>query len=141
MKFSIPVKSALLALCLGLAGCGQAEPWEEVVPARGVVTFKGKPIAGAQLTLIPVDPSFPGNVRPTATTSPTGEYTVGTHSAADGAPVGEYKVGIVWHPLVNKGGGPVRGDNVLPQRLANPETSSLKIVIGHADNVIPQINL
>jgi len=141
LKFSIPIKSALLGLCLGALGCGHAEPWEQVVSARGAVTFKGKPIAGAQLTLIPVDPTFPGSVRPTATTLPTGEYTIGTHSVNDGAPVGEYKVGIVWHPLVNKGGGPVRGDNVLPPRLANPETSNLKIVIGKSDNVIPHIHL
>lgn len=141
MKVRGQVFLLFCGLCLSVTGCGKTQPWEEVVPAKGTVTFKGKPITGAQLTLFPVNPSFPANVRPTATTTQNGEFLIGTHSATDGAPVGEYKVAIVWHPLVNNGGGPVRGDNALPPKFANPDTSDLKIVIAESENTIPNISL
>lgn len=135
------ILAVMCSLSFATAGCGKTQPWEQVVPAKGTVTFKGKPIAGVQLTLFPVNPEFPASVRPTATTSQNGEFQIGTHSATDGAPAGEYKVAVVWHPLVNNGGGPVRGDNALPQKLANPETSDLKIVIAESETTIPNISL
>lgn len=140
------VKSAawLLASAIlpGVTGCGEsAKPWEVVVPVKGTVTFRGKPVAGAQISLYPANAEFPSSVIPSATSLRNGEFSVGTYGTDDGAPAGEYRVGIVWHPLVDKGSGGSRGDNVLPPKLANPETSGLKVVVNSAETTLPSFNL
>jgi len=130
------------AVSLGAAGCGESvKPWEVVVPVKGAVTYRGKPVAGAQICLYPVSDDFPSTVIPSATSVQNGEFSVGTYGTNDGAPAGEYRVGIVWHPLVDKGNGGSRGDNVLPPKLSNPETSGLKVVINSSETTLPTFNL
>jgi hypothetical protein len=125
MKHSWKVVALLLGSSLSI-GCGEAaKPWDKVYPVKGSVKFDGKPVVGAQVVLFPVDSKVPEAIRPTATTGPDGTFEVGTHDAKDGAPAGEYKVAIVWHPLVPTEGGPVRGDNALPPKYSAPATSDL----------------
>lgn len=127
---------------VALAGCGEAtKPWEIVVPASGKVTFEGKPVEGAELTLTPISPDVPATVRPSAKSGADGSFTLGTYGTGDGAPAGEYKVSAVWFKLVNSGGSMVRGDNALPAKYANPETSGVKVVIGDSETAIPAIDL
>lgn len=142
--FSIKSASWLLASAISLAvtGCGEsAKPWEVVVPVKGTVTYRGKPVAGAQISLYPANAEFPSSVIPSATSVQNGEFSVGTYGTDDGAPAGEYRVAIVWHPLVDKGSGGSRGDNVLPPKLANPETSGLKVVVNSEETTLPSFNL
>ena len=142
----LSIKSAvwllLSAASLGVIGCGEsAKPWEVVVPVKGTVTWRGKPVSGAQISLYPVNSEFPSTVIPSATSVQNGVFSVGTYGTDDGAPAGEYRVGIVWHPLVDKGNGGSRGDNVLPPKLANPETSGLKVVVHSEETTLPSFNL
>ncbi len=135
------VLSSLL-FAVGLAGCGEAaKPWEIVVPAKGTVTFDGKPVDGAELTLTPVSAEVPATVRPSAKSGADGTFTLGTYGTDDGAPAGEYKVSAVWFKLVNSGGSMVRGDNALPAKYANPDTSGISVVIGDSETAIPAIDL
>ncbi len=125
MKHSWKLTTLLMAASLSVGCGGGAKPWETVYPVKGSVKFDGKPVIGAQVVLFPVDTKVPEEIRPTATTGPDGTFEVGTHDAKDGAPAGEYKVAIVWHPLVPTESGPVRGDNKLPPKYAAPNTSDL----------------
>lgn len=124
-----------LAFSTGLlVGCGGSkDPWDTVYPVKGTVKFEGKPISGAQVFLLPVDSKVPASVRPSATSSADGTFEVGTHSAKDGAPAGDYKISVVWYPLVQTEGGPVRGDNKLPPKYAKPESSELTATIKPED--------
>jgi hypothetical protein len=75
-----PIVPVLLALSLaGLPGCSQST--EGIV--SGKVTFNGTPVAGAHLTLYPVDG---GTAAATINTSPEGTFT------GVKVPPGEYKV-------------------------------------------------
>ena len=138
----LPIVLSCLMFAVGLTGCGEAvKPWEIVVPASGKITFEGKPDEGAELTLTPVSAEVPATVRPSAKSVADGSFTLGTYGTGDGAPAGDYNVSAVWFKLVNSGGSMVRGDNALPAKYANPETSGIKIVIGDTETTIPQIDL
>lgn len=129
-------------ILLGLSGCGEGlKPWEKVVPASGQVTFQGQPVEGAQIILVPVSTEVPATVRPSATTVAGGNFILGTYGSADGAPAGEYKVSAVWFKTVNSGGSMVRGDNVLPGKYADANTSGITVVINEEETAIPVIEL
>lgn len=121
---------ATLLAAGALAGCGKAEqPWEKVYPAAGVVKFKGEPIEGAVITLVPVSKEVPSFVRPTATSDWDGTFQLGTYSQADGAPVGEYKAVVLRYPVVGSKESPSAGRNNLPRKYATAETTDLTVTI------------
>jgi len=134
-------KWGLLVMAVGI-GCSRSQaPWEIVHPASGTVTFGGKAIVGAQVTLCPLDSTFPEAVRPTAVTQADGKFQLSTYKAGDGAPSGDYKVTVIWHPLVDGEGGAVRGANALPVRYATPESSDLSVNIPEGGATLPVIDL
>ncbi|HEY0981217.1 MULTISPECIES: hypothetical protein [unclassified Schlesneria] len=125
-----------LLLCLTLissaatVGCGKAkQPWDTVYPATGVLLLEGKPLAGAQITLIPEDSEVPPSVRPTATTEIDGSFELGTYSKSDGAPAGSYKVLALHYPIVGSKENPSAGPNDLPKKYASQNTTDLKIEV------------
>lgn len=130
-------------LCLALlVGCGRSrEPWEVVHPASGVLTWQGQPVVGAQITLVPTDSKVPESVRPTAVTGENGAFEISTYADGDGAPEGDYKVSVIWHPLVVSEGGNVRGGNVLPPKYAIPETSGVTLTVAEGGTAWPTLDL
>ena len=130
-----------VAAVLALAGCGKSSPWETTYKASGKVIFKGQPISGAQLIFYPKDPSAPKTIRPTATTDDAGTFTISTHHKEDGAPAGDYRVAVVWHPLVNSPAGPSRGPNKLPARYAQPDTSNLEVHVDPSNNTLSPLEV
>lgn len=123
-----------LRLCLIIStvavGCGKGKnPWDTVYPASGVVTYQGKPLVGAQITLIPEDSGVPSSVRPTATTDEDGSFHLGTYSKSDGAPAGSYKVLALHYPIVGSKENPSAGPNDLPKKYASQSTTDLKIEV------------
>lgn len=139
---TIPSAISTVVLCLLIGGCGEAaKPWEVVVAVSGKLTFEGKPIDGAEVTLFPTASDFPDTVRPSGTTSSGGNYALGTYGTADGAPAGDYKASVVWFKVVDSGGSMVRGANVLPARYANPDTSGIKVVVNASESSLPAIEL
>jgi hypothetical protein len=61
------------------------------VPAGGVVTFKGNPVAKINVMLMPTDS---GGMIAEGTTDDTGKFKLGTKEPGDGAMVGSYTVSI-----------------------------------------------
>jgi hypothetical protein len=142
MRFGMSSAVMILLLTAVSGGCGgSSKPWEVVVPVSGQVTFEGKPVSGAQITLYPTSTEVPDSVRPSATTTEDGSFVLGTFGANDGAPVGDYKASVVWFKVVDVGSGPVRGDNVLPQKYSNPEASGITVTINAPETKVPAIAL
>ena len=122
--------SIVLIICCVAVGCGKAKnPWDKVYPAIGTVVYEGKPLAGAQITLIPEDSDVPSTVRPTATTDEDGSFELGTYSKSDGAPAGTYKVLALHYPIVGSKESPSAGPNDLPKKYSNQDTTDLKLEV------------
>ena len=139
------VRSAtlMLGLVATLSGCSgsKLEPWEKAIPTKGVLHLDGKPIGGAEITLVSTDPQVPSRVAPRARTKDDGSFELGTFKAADGAPVGSYKVVASWSPLVGDKDSPVRGPNQLPQRYSSPATTDIKVDVVPPATELPPINI
>lgn len=115
------------------AGCGKSkQPWETVYPAKGTVSYKGEPLAGAVITLIPQDSEFPSKVRPTATSEEDGSFTLTTFANSDGAPAGEYKALVLRYPVVGSKENPSAGPNNLPKKYSKAETTDLTVTVDTA---------
>jgi hypothetical protein len=72
-------------------GCGPSGPDRpKTYPVTGVVTYKGEPVAGANLNFQLAD----GSGYAMAITDASGRYSLQTFEPGDGAVPGEYHVGI-----------------------------------------------
>jgi hypothetical protein len=141
-RYGSKAASFIVALAAVLGGCGKTpEPWEKVYPASGVVLYRGQPLSGAVVTLIPEDAEFPSSVRPTAITDEDGAFYVGTYSAADGAPAGDYKVLVLHYPVEGPPENPHAGANDLPLKYAKAETTDLLVSIAEEETEIPPLVL
>lgn len=83
--------SAMLVFAVG--GCGRsATPGRpKTIPVHGVVKYKGAPVEGALVSLVPQDPKGKGAV---GTTDSSGKFQLTTFTAGDGALPGSYFVKI-----------------------------------------------
>ena len=85
----------LLGLVLpSLVGCGTGEEKLDLVPASGVLTYKGKPLSGYNVFFKPEGDLRPAN----GTTDENGKFVLGTAGDANGALVGKFNVYIVLPP-------------------------------------------
>lgn len=142
MNYRAGVLGAGVVLLGLLAGCNKAKaPWETVFPVSGALTFGGKAIAGAQVTLFPIDGKVPESIRPTAVTEADGRFHLRTFAEADGAPAGDYRVSVIWHPLVASEGGMVRAANKLPPKYATPDGSGLTVTVAEGGSTLPAIDI
>jgi hypothetical protein len=89
-----------LTLLLGLgavSGCGSADRLP-TAPVTGIVTFDGKPLANAEIWLVPKSEEVKNakiTIRPYAKTRADGTFTVTSYLVDDGAPLGEYAIMVV----------------------------------------------
>lgn len=88
------VRSGLLVLCAVLCcGCGRNSAVKlDVVPAKGVVTLDGQPLANADVTAIPLGDT--GGYGGTSRTNAQGEFSITHFRGEPGLPVGEYRVTV-----------------------------------------------
>lgn len=84
---------ALTALLL--AGC-PSKSTVDTFPVKGKVLVNGKPAAGAVITLWPADRSTTPAWLPHGSANDQGEFELNTFHTRDGAPAGDYRVGITW---------------------------------------------
>jgi hypothetical protein len=131
------------ALAVLASGCGIAppKPWEKVYPAKGVLNYKGKPLGGAMITLIPQNSEFPDSVRPSATTKDDGTFELGTYSRSDGAPAGAYKALVLHFPVVGPKDNPSPGRNDLPAKYARPESTDLTVEVSESSTELKPLEL
>jgi len=112
-----------------------------VYPAKGVVTYKGKPVANAEIALFPVDEAIPEVVRPRAKTAANGEFVVWTYEVGDGAPAGNYKATVVHNEVVEVKNVAVTKPNDLPAKYSKLQTTDLVVEIAQGETEIPTIEL
>ena len=84
----------LLCACGFLVGCGSDGP--TLVPAGGVVTYKGKPIGKINVMLMPGEGS--GGMIAEGTTDGDGKFVLQTQEPGDGAMTGTYTVAFKYVP-------------------------------------------
>ena len=137
-------------LCLVLPlitcfGCGEPNIQQPTYSVTGDVQLDGKPLDGATIVLHAVDPtSFKWSELPQGLSDSAGKFTLFTYSSNDGAPAGEYKVGIaVLQAASDDGGdqsakGPAKS---LPAKYADPEKSGIRVKVEKKATAIPTINL
>lgn len=132
----------LTVVAVAVGGCGKAkEPWETAYPVSGLVTFKGKPVADAELSFFPEDKSYPESVRPRAKSGPDGKFNVWTYEQGDGAPAGRYKVTAVHFEVGLSKDTVITKPNDLPAKYSRLETTDLVVEIKGEESELPAINL
>lgn len=146
MKTIEAASVACLALILA-AGCGESQPTTH--PAKGRLTSRGKPAAGAVVTLLPAD-GRQLKAYPRGEVGPDGAYTLSTFGKGDGAPAGEYKLTVRWPAAIGKARTPdeieraVGGDGPsdrLGGRYADPAKSAWAVTVRPGDNALDPIDL
>lgn len=141
---SITLSTTALALfaIFGATGCsGSVNQWEKTYPVSGVVQFKGKPIAGAELAFFPIDASAPDEVRPKAKANETGRFEAWTYVQNDGLPAGKYRVTVVHHEVAVSKGTIVAKPNTLPGKYATLDKTDLQVEILPSKNETISIDL
>lgn len=118
------VAAAALVLSLSAIGCGPSRP--AVVPAAGIVTLDGKPLAGGFIRLVPAA-SRPA----TGAIGPDGRFTLGTFAAADGCVPGTHGLEVIGPlPAGGEAAAAVPAPTVtVPARYRDAQTSGLTITI------------
>jgi hypothetical protein len=108
----------LLPLCLILAGCqGPAPP--KLVPVRGHVQYRQRPVKGATICFIPdITNGNREGLQATGQTGEDGSFTLQTYPHGEGAMVGSYKVICI-----------VFGGITVPQKYRNPTLTPLAAVV------------
>lgn len=111
-------------------GCEKKYPNElPVYPVTGIVTVDGVPKEGLQISLHnksggdPTKPTFPSGYSEAG-----GKISISTYASGDGAPVGTYKVTILWgqvNPLSMSYSGPDK----LNDRYTDPEKTELELTV------------
>lgn len=144
---------ALLFVSACVLGCsGEVDDRPTVFPVTGIVTYKGKPVAGALVTFSSEKSPRPAN----ATTNGDGKYWLTTFNLKDGAVPGEHQVTITKtvsaaavsdpamatgqdlskglpanYSIGDKTGKPnlPRSGNELPAKYTDPKASGLKATV------------
>ncbi len=137
-------------------GCGGPEH-PATFPVEGTVTYQGKPVDGATISLIPLEIGSRGAA---ATSGADGSFSMSTFAHGDGAIPGEYLVTVFKYDEAmldaavadaamtleeeeemytddEAEGGDAGPRNLLPAKYADAMTSGLSIVVSESPNVLP----
>lgn len=119
----------LLFVCGLMVGCGSNGP--EVVPAGGIVTYKGNPIGKINVMLMPSGGG--GGMIAEGTTDEAGKFELQTYEPGDGAMVGEYMVGFKFVPdeVPEMPGfeGATKVVSPIPEKYADAARSGFKVTV------------
>lgn len=136
--FTVMASFVVAAMC----GCGAAEGERvQVFPVTGLITQGGKPLAGAQVVFHPKNPADSRTPVAQGRTDEAGKYQLTSYETNDGAAAGEYAVTVQYYPLIKNGESFSPGPNVLPPKLATPETTDLKATVAAAPTEVPPIEV
>ncbi len=132
----------LLVSGAALAGCGQDQPDRPPVhPVEGQVTLNGQPLAGAYVVLHPKNNADPRVIAARGQTDSSGKFRATTFNANDGAVAGEYAVTVQYYQPIDNGGSSEPGPNVLPPRLALPDSTDIRVRVTEGPNTLVPIEV
>jgi hypothetical protein len=122
--------SAIALLGLFLVGCESGPKLPPTVPAEGIVTLDGTPVADVTVVFI----AEQGNYNGTGVTNKEGKFAMKAFDSKNGVVVGSYKVELSKTVVETKGegGGGESEVNIkygLPQKYSTFTTSGLSIKI------------
>lgn len=124
----------LLVIPFWVAACGDSEKFD-TVPAKGTVTYKGKPLEKGQIQLLPDNgPAAVGLIG-------DGMFVLGTNADGDGAPPGKYRVTVFSYKENKTRFGETISKAVIPNRYANPDTSGIVVEIPERGNEAIKVEL
>jgi hypothetical protein len=122
------------------AGCARSDGRTPVYPVRGVLTWKGAPMAGATVVFHPAGDRDPKALRSHAEVGPDGTYRLTTYARHDGAPAGEYAVTVFWpgkrDPGVPDDGTDAGVSDQLKGAYRDPAATRLRAVVEPRETVI-----
>jgi len=127
--------SPLVIACLvWTAGCSSRANQREQLPtspARGIVTYKGQPVANASVGFVSLD----NKIRASGRTDGVGSFMLSTYGEQDGVPPGKYKVTVAVSLSKEIEPGVLEPEpeggwkSPIPIKYANPETTSILVEV------------
>jgi len=139
---TVDVRAVVFVLvCVWASGCGMAGGRTAAV--SGKVTYKGKPLANADVSFSPIEPN--GRAA-TGRTDGSGKFTLGTFGVSDGAILGKYRVSVIARgpdrpPKAGEVGSGMPGemmpgDAIIPPKYFAPDTSELTAEVKRGGNTV-----
>jgi len=127
-------------------GCSNGVQQQKTYPVSGQILYEGRPVKGLTVVFRPLDSTlFKWQEQPQAISDEDGKFSIRTYDADDGAPAGEYQVGIAMlDPVDEEGGDQVKRRSdalMIPARYADPNTSGLKVKIESKSNQLEPFQL
>ena len=137
MNFPLQVLS--LGALIAVAGCGATEQRKPTFRVTGKILAGKEPAVRATVVFHPANPDANDKTpNPTAKVEADGTFTLGTYTADDGAPAGEYAVTIEWYLGPESHGGDAEsGPDRLGGRYKDPKTTPLHAKVQEGDNQLP----
>jgi hypothetical protein len=133
MDLAIRYRSAAAAvLALFLPGCGSGQPFKDLVPVKGIVTFEGESLAQGTIAFAPTS----SEGQPAIGKIVDGKFTMFTTADAPGVIAGTYKVRIESAEARDETEAPPSGPpgdaankpaSLIPEKYNRIETSELEI--------------
>lgn len=109
----------LLVLVSSLGSCQKPPPPPLLVPVRGTVTYRAKPVASARVEFLPETQGETPGTLASAWTGADGSFTLLSHPHGAGARPGHYRVCISLYP----------GATSIPEVYGDPATSPLRLEV------------
>ena len=133
--YQLRITAFVLGTCF-LIGCGDKDTGPKLEPVTGTVTMNDKPLANANLTLLPIGET-PG-IGGTARSDEAGKFEVRYNRGGEGLPEGKYKVAVSVRQLPDGSPAPP-GDaenpiesqarETLPAKFSNIDQSTLEVEV------------
>lgn len=136
-----------LAAVAIVSGCGGGDTqWKSnrpaTVPAKGVVTYKDQPLAGA---IVVIQPGEKDGIGASGLTDAEGKFELKAFPPDGGAVPGSYTATIVKMDASATGedanGRPILQKSLIPEKYGNPAQSGLKVDISKDGNSAIQLDL
>lgn len=132
-RCALPIRPLLLTLAvLPVGACGKppVTRGSPLHPVAGRVTIGGRPAAGVQVRLHPLNRALdPDAPRPEGITDGDGRFRLRTGGVRDGAPAGPYVVTLVW-PVAG-------GADRLGGSFAEPDGSGITAIVEETTEELP----
>jgi hypothetical protein len=131
-------------ILIAIAACGKNDGRVKVYPVNGKLIIRGAPAEGARVVFYPVSDELkkPGMPIPYGLTDAQGVYKLRSYDPDDGAPEGEYKVGVVWtEPIASNSSPDAEPKSHLDRRFADPQKSQLTATVPRGGGEIPVLEI